>query len=274
MMNVYPHAIWGRSARERLPVVLTLACCAACSTSAAPATPDSASTEGPQSNDGAQLAEAAAVGQQFATPAAVNAGQCPRNPMIDDLEDGNAEITPAEGRDGSWYTYVDEEGSQIEPAAGSPFVPAEPGAAGPTRTARASGSLANGNVWAGLGLDLTRNKQPYDASCCQGISFRGRKLGPGTGGVRFKIGDVQTVPEGGVCSDCYNDFGAFLMFTEEWAEYSLPFEKLSQQSGWGQQFERLRSEAIYHVHFQAHHPNNVFDIVVDDIRFFGCGSAQ
>ncbi len=135
MMNVYPHAIWGRSAGERLPLVLALACCAARSTSAAPATPGSASTEGPpQSNDGAQLAEAAAVGQRPATAATVNAGQYPRNPMIDDLEDGNAEITPAEGRDGSWYTLRGRGGlaararrwQPLRPG-GNPEPPARPG---------------------------------------------------------------------------------------------------------------------------------------------------
>src|SRR5262245_48551196 len=41
-------------------------------------------------------------------------GACP-NGLLDDAEDGDGQIVKVGGRDGYWFTFVDEWGSTIEP---------------------------------------------------------------------------------------------------------------------------------------------------------------
>ena len=50
----------------------------------------------------------------------------------------------------------------------------------------------------------------------------------------------------------------------------MPFDRLRQQGGWGDQFPAFRPEAIYHLHWQVNHPHFDYDIWVDDVRLVGC----
>jgi hypothetical protein len=224
-------------------MLIVVTACAACTPAAGRET-----TEAPASAQATTAPRATADAKP--SPTAINAGSCSASPLIDEMEDGDSTIAEHDGRSGSWYTYADEDGSSIEPAPGGAFVMAKGGAQGSKYAARMHGRMGVGNVYVGMGLNFTANKQPYDVSCCTGISFWDRKQGDGTGSVRFKVGDLQTVPEGNVCDDCYNDLG----FTSEWTRFELPFAKMTQQPNWGQRFDSLRPDAVLPLHRQSTTP--------------------
>jgi endoglucanase len=96
--------------------------------------------------------------------------------LIDNGDDGDAQILKSEGRSGKWYTYVDTSGSTIEPAVGSPFAMAPGGVGGKGMAARMQGKVTNGGeVFCGMGLDFTESKQTYDASRYGGLAFFARR---------------------------------------------------------------------------------------------------
>ena len=138
---------------------------------------------------------------------------CPGG-LLDDCEDNDNQIIETEGRGGYWFTFADEEGSTIDPR--GDFVMTTGGAQGSKHSARMRGTMASAgeSLYVGMGFSLTNPKGPYDASKYQGVSFWAK----GPGKVRFKTPDINTIPEGDRCKDCYNDFGVDLYLT---AEYKL-----------------------------------------------------
>ncbi len=201
---------------------------------------------------------------------AVNAGECTKGALIDDGEDNNNQGAVSDKRGGYWYTYADKLGTTIAPSGN--FAMSEGGAEKSKFAARMNGKVGTGDIlYAGMGLSFTDPKAAYDASCCKGISFWAKKAGAGTGNVRFKVGDVNTSPEGGACKQCYNDFGADLSLTPEWKKYEIAFADMKQESGWGEQKSAIEAGRIYQVQWQVKEAGAEFDIWVDDIQFFGCG---
>lgn len=202
-------------------------------------------------------------------PPAVNAGEPPQNPLLDDLEDGNHRIENVEGRGGYWYTYADDR-STIEPS--GTFELAEGGADDSQYAARMHGQIGDAQYpYAGMGFSLTEPKAPYDLSACRGIAFKAKKgSAESTGKVRFKVGDVNTVPEGGVCEDCYNDFGRDLALTEEWVKYETSFSEMRQEPHWGEPQPKIDASRAYQLQWQVKDPSAPFDIWVDDVELLGC----
>lgn len=189
--------------------------------------------------------------------------------LIEDFEDGNAQILERDGRAGYWYPEADEDGTTITPD--GEFEPTEGGAAGSKRAGHVQGKTADGqNVWAGMGFTFANPKQLYDASKYRGLSFRARRGKTGTPIVIVRVPDGQTDPEGGVCKDCWNDFGAKLTLTEDWKTYVLPFDELQQEPGWGEQKSEIDSSKLFGLKLQVKARNLEYDIWVDDIRFVGC----
>lgn len=217
----------------------------------------------PTSPSTAQSAEGAACN----TPSA----------LIDDAEDNNNQTFVIEGRGGYWYTFVDEMGSEVWPTAGAhggTFEMSPGGADGSAYAARFTGVIAGatgGNLYSGMGMNFLDPKGPYDASQYGGISFWAKK-GPGsTGKVRLKIPDTNTEPDGGVCSECFNDFGMDLTLTEEWQLFTVPFYAVKQEKNWGKpRKSSINSSGIFGVQFQVKEPGQPYDIWVDQIRFTGC----
>jgi endoglucanase len=167
---------------------------------------------------------------------------------------------PAEGAGGGGgcpvsgdsYTYADEAGSQV---------------AGDAR--RITGTLASGGeVFAGVGLSFP---EPVDASRYRGIAFLARR-GPGAAAhVRLKVPDVNTDPDGGVCTDCYNDFGISFQVTEEWTRYEAPFADLVQETGWGApRPAAIDTSKLYGVQWQLAVAGAAVDLQLDQIEFLGC----
>lgn len=200
---------------------------------------------------------------------------CPANVgMISDGEANNNQVNVIQGRGGYWYTFLDKEGSSVTPMSGEQggtFSMTPGGANGTKYAARMHGSIGGADiVYAGMGLNFVDPKGQYDASRYGGISFWAKR-GPGTPHVRLKVPDVNTDPDGKVCSECFNDFGVDLVLTEQWQQFTIPFKAMKQMKGWGNPIKSsIDPKTIYGMQFQVNEKNATFDIWVDEIQFTGC----
>ena len=204
---------------------------------------------------------------------------CPASGMLDDGEDNNNQVLVQEGRGGYWYTYVDSEGSTIDPPAGATggiFNFAPGGVNGSAYAARIKGSVAKANiVFAGMGANLVNPKAPYDASRYGGISFWAKRGANTTAKVRFKMPDTATDPDGAICSACYNDFGIDLKLAEQWTQYTVLFSSMKQERGWGAPHTaHVDSKGLFAAQFQVNDKGRNFDIWVDDLAFTGCQAGN
>jgi endoglucanase len=189
---------------------------------------------------------------------------------LDDFEDGNTQLTKASGRDGYWFTAKDPNGSTIE------MQTQEPGAGGSELAIHMSGKTAAGTAEAGswgiqLGANFVNQQGVlYDASKYAGISFRA-KAAPGTGRkLRFKIGDVNTHKDAGICTACWNHFGKDLTLTEEWKEYKIAFAGSEQEPGWGNpRPTSVTPEKLVGINWSVG-PNQIYDMWFDDVTFLDC----
>jgi endoglucanase len=196
---------------------------------------------------------------------------CGANAMIDDGEDGNNQNLPLDGRGGYWYTFKDKGTTTVDPAAGEEggtFAMSE-GGHGSQFAARYHGKVGTGAiVFSGLGMNFIDPKGQYDASKYSGISFWAKRGESSTGKVRLKVPDVNTDPDGAVCTECFNDFGADMTFTTEWKQYVFPFKKMKQLAGWGNPLKKqVTPSKIYGIQFQVNVPSASYDIYVDDLKF-------
>jgi endoglucanase len=190
--------------------------------------------------------------------------------VIDDFEDGNNQVRLLDGRNGPLYTYADSAGSTITPAAGSTFAPATPGNGTSARAAHFSGTLAgSSSVFAGFGADMLAPKALYSASKYTGISFFAKKgSASASSAVRVKVPDRNTDPTGGVCTSCFNDFGADLTLTTTWTKFTIPFSSMAQLAGWGApRPAHIDSTGVLSVQFQVTAPGAAYDIWIDDLTF-------
>ena len=197
---------------------------------------------------------------------------CPADGLIDDAEDNNNQIALNKGRAGYWYTFGDKVGSTVTPAAGGTFAMSKGGASGSALAAHASGKIGGGQVvYAGMGFNFIDPKGAYNASAYKGISFWA-KVGPGSAtGVRLKVPDADTDPDGKVCTECFNDFGADLELTTAWTKYTVPFSTMTQLAGWGAPHPgALNPAKLFGVQWQVNSPGATYDIWVDEIAFTGC----
>ncbi len=201
----------------------------------------------------------------------LDGGRCPSETLLDDFEDADGMIAGLEGRNGAWSTYVDKDGSWISPAADQPFSVAAPGAQGSKHAAHIKGRTGGkGSPYAGMGFVISSELAFINLSCCKGISFWAKRGANTLDTVRVKLGDKNTVPEGGVCQACFNDFGIDFGFSTEWKLYTLWFASTSQQPYWGEPMKQLDTSHLRHLHFQVNHPSYDFEVWVDDIRLVGC----
>jgi len=188
---------------------------------------------------------------------------------IDDFEDGNNQLTLEGGRDGYWWTKKDDKGSTVGP---DPFGPGEPGSDGSEMALRANGITSGSpDAWgAGVGVNLVNQGTFYDASKYAGISFKA-KVGPGgTTTVRFKIGDINTHPDGHLCKGCWNHFGKDLTLTNEWKVYTILFTDVRQEPYWGDPRPAAVTPSKLVAIDWSIGPHQTYDLWIDDIRFISC----
>jgi endoglucanase len=193
----------------------------------------------------------------------------PVSGLIDDFEDGNNRVDPTEGRGGYWWKSADPMGSLIGPDDFSPSTPeGEKGNAIHAFGETAAGS--GGDYW---GIQFGANFAPqdsYDASKYVGVRFRAKRGANSSSSVRFKISDVNTHPSFGVCTACWNHFGAEVNLNEEWTEYQYFFGGLSQAPFWGSPRPAAITPSKLYAFDFAVSSGKKFDIWVDDISFIAC----
>jgi endoglucanase len=197
---------------------------------------------------------------------------CPAEFVIDDFQDGNNQILVHEGRKGYWYTFVDKVGTTVSPPAGKKFIMSPGGANGAPYSARYMGKITptGDPQYAGMGFSFTNPKNMYDASKFTGIAFWA-KAGPGQHGVRVKVPDVNTDPDGKVCTECFNDFGADLDLTDQWKHYVIKFDDMSQMEGWGSPLkDKIDKSKVTGIQWQVNKPGQNYDIWISDVSFTGC----
>ena len=226
------------------------------------ATPGSAASIGGGNNNAAPAPASGAI---------AGFKDCGPDGLIDDGEDGNNQNLPNDNRGGYWYTFRDKKGTTVEPVAGEDggtFAMSE-GGHGSQFAARYHGKVGTGApLFAGMGMNFVDPKAPYDASKYAGIAFWAKRGEDSTGKVRLKVPDVNTDPDGGVCTECFNDFGGDLNLTTDWKQYIFPWKSMKQMPGWGNPRKpHITPEKIYGVQFQVKVPRANYDIYVDDLRF-------
>jgi len=202
-------------------------------------------------------------------------GGCTRAHVIDDGEDNDHRVIVQSDRGGYMYTFVDDAGSTITPTAGSQggvFAFHVGGANGSMMGARFYGKLGSGElVYAGYGMNLKEPKDGFDAGEFDGLSFFARREAGSSPKMRIKIPDVNTDPEGGVCTQCYNDFGMDFELTEDWKQYIVPFGEMRQMPYWGApRPSSIDPKGLYAIQFQVNSPGATYDLWVDDITLYGC----
>jgi endoglucanase len=195
--------------------------------------------------------------------------------VISDGEANSNQVNPIKGRGGYWYAFGDKQGSEITPTPGDQggtFTMAEGGAKGTKYAAHMQGAVGGGDpVYVGIGFNFVDPKGQYDASKYKGVSFWAKKGAGSVGNVRLKVPDVATDPDGKMCSDCYNDFGADLTLTEEWTQYTIPFSAMKQMKGWGSPHPAgIDPSKVYGMQFQVNEKGAKFDIWIDELEFTGC----
>jgi endoglucanase len=187
---------------------------------------------------------------------------------MDDFEDGNNQLTKLAGRDGYWWTKKDSFGSTVS------MTPDDGGAGGSELAMHMTGITTSGqgdeNWGAGVGVNFVSQGLFYDASKYAGISFRA-KAGPGsTRLVRFKIGDVNTHPDGKVCTKCWNHFGMNLTLTGGWREYPILFSEVEQEPGWGApRPASVDPRKLIAIDWSIG-PGQTYDLWIDDLVMLEC----
>ena len=181
---------------------------------------------------------------------------CASAALIEDGEDGDDRIVTRNGRGGYLYTYMDEHGTRIAPV--GDFAMAAGGAGDSKYAMRMTGTLAEAvDAYAGMGFSFMEPKGSYDASRYTGIAFAARRAADSAPAVRVKLPDAGTDPDGGACSDCYNDFGIDVVLTEAWTRYEVSFADLTQQVGWGEpRPEAIDDGRLYGVQIQVTQTSN------------------
>jgi hypothetical protein len=191
--------------------------------------------------------------------------------LIDDAEDGDNQVVCQGERDGYVYTFVDRDtdlvgGSTLEHRRATPIV----GGAAQSRCAwNMRGKLSAGRIaFAGLGMNMKAPKAAYDASGFSGVSFFARRSPGSSAHVRVHFPDRNSDPDGGVCTVCFNDFGADVVLGEEWHQFVLPFDSLRQRPGWGApRPPRIDPSALYGIQFRVQDKGAPFDVWIDDVAF-------
>lgn len=183
--------------------------------------------------------------------------------LIDDLEDGDTQISTAQGRSGAWSTFDDgTQGMHSEPEL------SKGGAQGSKHALCIHGG--GYSDWGGaMTLNLNAPMSPrsiYDASAYTGISFWAR--GSATQ-FRALVVDRYSDPALMLCSGCYDHFQAPFTPTDEWQQYRFSWKELKQQ-GFGDMQPNICPASLLALNFEW--PENAdFELCLDDVAFTTAG---
>ncbi len=195
--------------------------------------------------------------------------------LIDDMQSDNNKIVLGTGL---WYAYDDGTTAGAETFHESTIGPARTVPAAFTSFTGATSTLAaelHGSgfaSYAGMAFTFENPKAAFNASAYDGVVFWAR-VGSSSDATTFAflVPDVNTDPQGSVCTKCYDYLGKIVTVTTSWQEFKVPFTSL-RQSGFGVPAEStLAKTAIYGLSFQvitSSPSGQAFDLWVDDIYFY------
>jgi hypothetical protein len=196
-----------------------------------------------------------------------------KEPLVDDVEDGDIFIRLVDHRVGRWWVFGDQY------CAISPTFPHadSPGGRNESRFAMHLGAHDCGPYGFGLGFALNdvTGRCGYDASVYDGVYFWGRS-GKDAVTARFKVGTRQTQPReyggDGTCDDevppkCWDQPSAAIELGSDWKQYALRWADL-KQSGWGKEVAFDPKQLTSLVLSTSTIPAAFREIWIDQVGFF------
>lgn len=202
--------------------------------------------------------------------------------IIDDMEDADAQISVAAGRNGYWYVGNDGTAEGIQAPTGADFEMFEL-TRGERRDStysahmKVSGFTGWGSV---IGFNLVQQQamvKPYDASEFCGVEFWGKAAAATP--LRIRLPDGDTHPAGRVCQEtgaantlCHDHFSAAVPLTTAWKFFSVSFASL-QQSGSGHHpaDNEFRADQLYAMEWALPGmAGKAFEIWIDDVALLAC----
>ena len=178
--------------------------------------------------------------------------------VIDDFEDGNADVGMIDGRLGGWFLATDGTGTTTPKAPGAP-VPEAGGMPGKAIHVTGSGLTSWG---ASLSASITPAMGCYDASAFTGITVMMK--GTGTVWVSVLTAAVRAAPSG-----MQNQYKKMVTLTADWTPVPIVFTELTQPGGWGM-IVPFDATKVYGVDFgpaTAPPTPTAFDFWVDNLSF-------
>jgi hypothetical protein len=181
--------------------------------------------------------------------------------ILDDFEDGNL-FLPTDpalgGRIGSWYPFSDQ----------TPTATLSYGTVTIDRGASKKGLQTKGSgftTWgSGVGVDLAPSKGIYDASAYDRLTFWARAANALTVTVVFP--DVDTAPEGHLCTTCDHHYLSAQQVGTTWQRYTISFASLNLEDGTIPKPLAFKPEALISVQFRFT-PAQTYDVFIDDVAF-------
>jgi len=231
---------------------------------------------------GAGTATGGSAGTSTAGTAAGGTGGEPGSgptESIDDMEDGDAEIELAGPRNGYWYVGGDLTPDATTEPLSTKFLMTKLVAGERSiyvAHLKAVGFKDWGSVMGFNFTELLTKVKPYDGSAYCGIGFWGKAAAATT--VRFRVPDIDTHQNGGVCVDggtngtaCFDHFGASLSFSAAWKSFSLKFTDLAQVgTGYHPADGKLKVDKLFAVEWALPGTGNTYEIWIDDVHFIKC----
>lgn len=251
------------------------------------ANPSGVAGSGPvaSAGDGPSQGGAADSGSSGSSGSGGSAVQPPRVlELLDDMEDNDAFVLAAKGRNGHWDVSNDATAAATQTPTAAAFTMAElVDAARPDSHFAAYTQGAGFKDW-GAYMTVSMRTWPdyaqtplYDASAYIGISFYA-KVGAGSDtSLRVRYIGGQTDPRGGQCSPtgtietaCYDHFFAPVKLSQDWQRVDLLFADF-QQAGVGMAFPSIDLSKMYALDFffpsRKTTSGNAFELWVDDLSF-------
>jgi hypothetical protein len=205
----------------------------------------------------------------------------PINPaaVLDDFEDGDADLTRNEGRQSQWWMTPDGTAGESTPVEGM-VIPER--IVGGRCEKSLYGLHMSGQGFTDWGAVMSVSMRwedgpgvvPVDLSHYRGFRFFARAGELNTATLRFGVHDVHSHENGGICDPttmeigvgCWDSFGIDVKpLGTEWSEYAISFSALEQRD-FGVKAE-LDTSQVFQIDFLVS-PNSIFDVWIDDVWLF------
>jgi hypothetical protein len=184
--------------------------------------------------------------------------------LIDDMEDRNARLSIADGREGFWAVYNDGSGKQVPPGLSVLH---------PERLAKARGqsryalhtSGGKFSVWGSVLVGAFVERGCYDMSAYSGVEFWAK--GNTRIHAQLSVIDEISIENGGLCAgkECYRAPHRVFDLGPQWQKFALNFAELERLN----QSKKLRFDPkrVASINISIHREDTPFDIWIDDVRF-------